>query len=164
MRARRRLFLGLGSNIGDRRDILVRTRHALEQELGPVLAASKIYETAAWGKIDQSDFLNQVIILGCKMTQYQVLRAILRTEAKLGRVRQDKWGARSIDVDLLFYGELVYESSDLTIPHPFISQRRFILAPLAEIAPDFIHPTLNISMRSLLQKCEDQSAIKVFEP
>lgn len=163
MRAKRPLFLGLGSNLGDRKDSLVRAKYGLERELGPVIKASQYYETAAWGKIDQSDFLNQVIVLECRLTPHEVLRKVLRQELKMGRVRQDKWGARSIDIDLLFYGELICEMNDLSLPHPYISERRFILAPLVELAPNFIHPILNKSMQTLLQQCADHSAVNLFD-
>lgn len=161
MRAKRSLFLGLGTNLGDRKDNLVRARRGLERDLGPMVRASRIYETAAWGKIDQSDFLNQVIVLKCSLSPQEILHRALALEIELGRVRKEKWGARSIDIDLLFYDDYCVESENLILPHPFISQRRFILAPLVEIAPEFIHPKMQKSMSELLENCTDQSAVKI---
>jgi len=162
MRAKRQLFLGFGSNLGDREDAIARARHAIKKRIGPILKASAIYETAAWGITDQSDFLNQVVVYECLLSPFEVLQEILRQELRMGRSRTQKWGARTIDIDILFYQDLKVYNPKLVIPHPFISERKFILVPLVEIAADFCHPATGITMKNMLHNCMDTSLVKKY--
>lgn len=157
------VFLLLGSNLGDSRQQLSAARLRLEQEVGKILKQSGIYKTAAWGKTDQPDFYNQVIELSTTLDAYQVLDKILSIETELGRVREEKWGSRLIDIDILFMGEMCIDSPRLKIPHPGIAERKFTLVPLAEIAPDFQHPILNKKMFTLLRECTDPLPVDVVD-
>ncbi|MEO1054155.1 MAG: 2-amino-4-hydroxy-6-hydroxymethyldihydropteridine diphosphokinase [Bacteroidota bacterium] len=149
------IFLLLGSNIGDRISNLQRAQTLIGTNQCKVLRYSKIYTTAAWGKTDQPDFLNQVLEVSTSLAPLQLLETILQIEQTMGRRRIEKWGERIIDIDILFYGRQILDTSKLQIPHPHIAERRFTLVPLVELAPGFVHPVLNLSNTSLLNKCSD---------
>ncbi|NOT76913.1 MAG: 2-amino-4-hydroxy-6-hydroxymethyldihydropteridine diphosphokinase [Cyclobacteriaceae bacterium] len=156
-----RAFLLLGSNQGDRRQYIDAAFLEIHS-LGSDAYHSSMYETAAWGKEDQSPFLNQVVVLTTGLSPEDLLRAILSIESGLGRIRMEKWGSRTIDIDILFYGEEIISQPDLVVPHPAIAQRRFTLEPMAELVPEMIHPVLKKSMRQLLDECTDTlPAIKI---
>ncbi len=154
------IFLLLGCNIGDR---IQRFREAEEQlalRQVYVLQRSSMYETAAWGPIPQDDFLNCVIQVLTKHPPLELLEIILETEEAMGRKRTEKWGPRLIDIDILYYNDEVIRTDALSIPHPFIPERRFTLEPLAEIAGDFIHPVLKKDQRTLLAECADPLEVR----
>ncbi|PZR33762.1 MAG: 2-amino-4-hydroxy-6-hydroxymethyldihydropteridine diphosphokinase, partial [Azospira oryzae] len=125
-----------------------------------LLKESSLYQTSAWGKTDQPDFLNQVIEISYEGDPFLLLKSLLDIESKMGRVRIEKWGTRIIDIDILFYGNTIVNGSDLRVPHPQIPYRRFTLIPLVEIAPDFIHPVLHQSNTQLLHECTDLLEVK----
>ncbi|MBS1488787.1 MAG: 2-amino-4-hydroxy-6-hydroxymethyldihydropteridine diphosphokinase [Bacteroidetes bacterium] len=155
------VFLSLGSNLGDRMENL---RLAVEL-LAPVCAIKKkssVYETAAWGKTDQPDFLNIVIEVATRLTPLQLLHTIQETEKRMGRERNKKWEARTIDIDVLYFKNEISSHSELIVPHPYLAERKFVLVPLAEINPDFIHPLLQLSNAELLSRCKDQSEVRLF--
>ncbi len=154
------VFLLLGSNQGDSLQLLEVAKDRLTDALGAIDATSACYQTAAWGKSDQPDFINQVISVSTSLKPEQILHKILNIERNLGRVRVEKWGSRIIDIDILFYDSEIISQPDLTIPHPAISQRRFTLEPLAEIAPHFLHPVLNKTIKTLLAECKDPLMVK----
>jgi 2-amino-4-hydroxy-6-hydroxymethyldihydropteridine diphosphokinase len=158
-----KLYLLLGGNLGDRVLYLQHARESIARHVGSIRQYSKLYETAAWGKTDQPAFLNQVLELETQQTPEQVLQSINGIEQELGRVRQEHWGSRVIDIDILFYDDLVLQTQRLTIPHPQLHLRRFTLLPLAELAPDLVHPVLGASISSLLEECMDELEVKVFE-
>ncbi|MGK7389721.1 MAG: 2-amino-4-hydroxy-6-hydroxymethyldihydropteridine diphosphokinase [Candidatus Cyclobacteriaceae bacterium M2_1C_046] len=148
-------FLLLGGNV-DNPEITFKKALELFREKGiTVIKLSSCYRTAAWGIKDQPDFLNQVVQIETDLTPEQLLQVILSIEQQLGRKRQEKWGPRLIDIDILYYDQIVMNNEDLSIPHPEIENRRFTLAPLAEIAPDFIHPVNKKSQQQLLALCKD---------
>lgn len=149
------VFLLLGSNLGDRLANLRNAIQEIENRAGEVLKKSAIYQTAAWGKIDQPDFYNQVIQVHTDLSSYSLLEVILLIEKEMGRVRTEKWAARVIDIDVLYYGNQIMNTYDLVIPHPAIANRRFTLEPLAEVAPNFVHPVLQKSNAVLLLECRD---------
>lgn len=157
------IFLLLGSNLGDKKTVLANAREKINQEIGPVTQTSALYETAAWGKTDQPSFYNQVVEVQSSMPPEKILKKINAIEEHLGRVRHEKWGARIIDIDILYYNTTVLESEELTIPHPGIPERRFTLIPLVELAPDFIHPTLRKSNSQLLIACTDTLDVQKVE-
>lgn len=154
------VFLLLGANLGDRAATLGRAVELLRQRVGPVLKTSARYETAPWGLTDQPAFLNQAVEVETALAPLELLRTTQAIEEALGRVRREKWGARVIDVDLLFYGNEVFGFPELNIPHPFLPERRFALVPLAELAPHFVHPTLKKTVAQLLAECPDGSEVK----
>ncbi|MGN7889595.1 2-amino-4-hydroxy-6-hydroxymethyldihydropteridine diphosphokinase [Dyadobacter sp. 22481] len=159
MAATGQVFLLLGSNLGDRPQVLAAAREAIGEQAGSIAGQSAIYETAPWGITDQPAFLNQVIEISTSLLPEDLLRIILNIEHDLGRVRYERWGARVIDIDILYFGQTVLDSARLTLPHPRIQDRRFVLAPLAEIAPAFLHPLLQKTSSQLLEECPDTSVV-----
>lgn len=156
------VYLLLGSNLGDRQENLSIARNFVKN-ICSIMATSSIYQTQAWGNTEQPDFLNQVIQISFRKSPQQLLTEILAIENNMGRSRTEKWGARNIDIDILFFGRAVIHETNLVIPHPGIPLRRFTLLPLAEIAPGFIHPLLHENCAQLLGKCPDHSAVDLFE-
>lgn len=155
-------YIGMGSNLGKREDYLHRAATLLGKRAGQLVAVSSYYQTPAWGMDDAPDFLNAVLLLNTQLEPHELLRIMLDLEQELGRVRSNAVGYenRSIDLDLLFYDSLVIEQEGLSLPHPAIAKRRFVLVPLVELAPDLQHPTLKKSMQELLRACTDETAIK----
>lgn len=148
-------YLSLGSNEGNRQETLQKALVALELACGPIRAQSSVYETKAWGLQEQPDFLNMAVEMETMMDPYYLLDAIHGVERDLHRQRIVKWGQRTIDIDILYYGELVRDTPALIIPHAMLRMRRFVLVPLAEIAPDFVDPVTGQSVAELLAICPD---------
>ena len=159
MAATGQVFLLLGSNLGDRPQVLAAAREMIAGQAGSIVNQSAIYETEPWGITDQPAFLNQVLEITTSLLPEDLLRIILNIEHDLGRIRYERWGARVIDIDILYFGQTIMDSARLTLPHPRIQDRRFVLAPLAEIAPGFIHPVLQKTTSKLLEQCPDTSAV-----
>jgi 2-amino-4-hydroxy-6-hydroxymethyldihydropteridine diphosphokinase len=153
------LVLHLGSNLAWRNRQLLWARKLLREQLGPELRTSAIYETSAWGVEDQPDFLNQACLFETPLTPEQALATALEIEQQLGRQRIRHWGERCIDIDLIFYEQAIVHSPTLTLPHPWMHERRFVLAPLAEIVPDWKHPILQKTVTTLLAECEDRGIV-----
>lgn len=154
-----RIFLLLGTNLGDRRKNLRLALAELEHERVCLVRESSLYETAAWGNTNQPPFLNQALEVSSSLKPEPFLQLVLSIEKNLGRVRTVKWGERIIDIDILYYSDTILNSKDLTIPHAGIPARRFVLEPLSEIAPDFVHPVLQKTNLELLQICTDQLVV-----
>lgn len=154
------VVLLLGGNMGDRLYYLATAAVLLEKQLGPVVQRSAIYQTAAWGKKDQADFYNQVIICETEKSVAELMPLILAIEAQLGRKRSAKWDERTIDIDVLLIGDLIISTADLEVPHPRMQERRFVLMPLAQLLPDFLHPVLEKSIKDLLLSCPDLLPVK----
>ena len=148
-------FLLLGSNLGERAQVLKNAADIIDKKIGEVKIYSSIYETLAWGNEEQPAFLNQVIIVETSLKPEDLLITINDIEKELGRVRHKKWGERLIDIDILYFDESVISTENLTIPHPEISNRRFTLIPLIEIAANFVHPVNGKTQKELLVDCRD---------
>lgn len=146
------VYLLLGSNLGNRKEILDKAIKLLSQKVGVVILQSKDYETSPWGVTDQPDFLNLVVSIQTRLKPLQILEITQSIENQLGRIRKEKWGARLIDIDVLFYGNEIIDEPNLKIPHPLLQERDFTLSPLAEIAPDFVHPVLGKTILELREK------------
>ena len=157
-----KVFLGLGSNLGNRAENLLMAQELIEEKVGKILSKSSIYETAAWGITEQNAFLNQVLEIETIFSPNAVLHLVLKIETDMGRIREIKWGERSIDIDVLYYNNEIISTENLTVPHPFIQERKFVLVPLCEIAAAFIHPKLKKSNLELLKNCQDSGEIVVF--
>ena len=153
------IFLLLGSNLGKPTENLVSAKRLIAHRIGPLGRESSVYRSAPWGNVNQPEFLNQVIVAKTMLSPSESLRVVLEIELLMGRVRQVKWGPRLIDIDILFYDDQIVQSDDLTIPHPAMHQRRFTLTPLAEIAPQLMHPVLNKTMLQLLAECDDELTV-----
>jgi 2-amino-4-hydroxy-6-hydroxymethyldihydropteridine diphosphokinase len=156
------LYLLLGSNLGDRLSLLSEATALIVERVGEVLKLSPIYQTAPWGVIDQPAFLNQVLKVETALHPIDVLNVILKIEKQLGRERKEVWGARLIDIDILYYADVVVTMSDLIIPHPQLHHRRFTLMPLVEIAPNYVHPKLKKTNQELLENCEDDGTVSPY--
>ncbi len=155
------VYLALGSNLGDRQNFLTRAIDALSSEI-TLLRASHIYQTPPWGFTDQPSFLNQVVETETTLEPEALLKKLKIIERTLGRRETIRYGPRCIDLDILFFGNEVYSSDLLTIPHPMIPERAFVLVPMNELAPDFVHPQLDLSISALLANL-NQNDIEIYE-
>ena len=157
------LFLHSGSNQGQRLEYLTKANQMIEQVIGPILQSSAYYETEAWGKTDQADFINQAVEVETDLSPQQVLHQMLAIENELGRIRQERWAERCIDIDLLFYGQQIIEEINLEVPHPRLHLRNFVLIPMLEIAADFIHPVFNLSIEALYLQSKDRLEVRMLD-
>jgi 2-amino-4-hydroxy-6-hydroxymethyldihydropteridine diphosphokinase len=153
-------YLLLGSNLGDRKKYLRDALELIGLRLGNISALSSVYCTASWGKLDQPDFLNQVIALETLLSPNALLDGILKIEIELGRERNERWGSRKIDIDILLFESEIIAQPELNIPHPFLHERRFCLEPFCEISPGLIHPIFGKSMSQLLSELTDNLSVK----
>ena len=158
----RDVYLGLGSNLGDKRAHIVRAVELL-REISRVHQVSSLFKTEPVGNRDQDWFLNCAVEIETTLDPRQLLAAVLSIERKLKRIRKIKYGPRTIDIDILFYARHVVDESGLAIPHPRLHQRLFVLAPLREICPGFVHPVLEQSVRQLKARLQDQAAVERLE-
>jgi 2-amino-4-hydroxy-6-hydroxymethyldihydropteridine diphosphokinase len=155
-----KVFLLIGGNMGNRLQNLHRAIELLAATCGPVIQQSAVYETAAWGKTDQPAFLNQALALTTNLSAQELITTILSVEEEMGRLRMEKFGPRIIDIDILFFNDIIMQEPNLTIPHPQLQNRRFVLAPMQEIAPELVHPVLHKTIDQLLKECKDELAVR----
>ena len=160
-----RAYIGIGSNLGDRAGNLVLAVRGMMEASLCVTRLSSVYETEPISEIEQPPFLNMVAEIGNPLpTPQQMMARLLRIEFALGRIRDVKDGPRTLDLDLLMYGDLQSDTEFLKLPHPCLHQRKFVLVPLVEIAPRLIHPILKRSAAELLENVDDKSAIRRWVP
>jgi len=158
-----KFYLLLGGNMGDILQNLYQASELLNNECGTIVQQSSVYETAPWGNTDQQNFLNQAILLVTSLNAVELMTQILTIEEKMGRQRAEKYGPRIIDIDILFFNDSIIAHPTVTIPHPEVQNRRFALIPLAEIAPDLIHPAFGKSVTELLLKCTDPLEVFIYD-
>lgn len=156
------VYLGTGSNVGNRYGHLQEALWQANQHLGKVVLYSSVYETAAWGITDQAAFLNQVIKIETPFSPKVLMQKILETEKRMGRIRGEKWGPRIIDIDILLYNHLKINTDGLHIPHPQITNRNFVLLPLAEIAGTYVHPIQGKTIQALALQSADALQVKKY--
>jgi 2-amino-4-hydroxy-6-hydroxymethyldihydropteridine diphosphokinase len=155
-------YLLIGGNLGNREQNLARARKEIETRAGLIIEASALYQTAAWGKTDQPDFLNQVLKIETSLDAGGLIDQLLSAELAMGRHRNEKYGPRTIDMDILFFNDDIIDNKTLQVPHPRLQERRFALIPLAEIAGGKIHPVLGSSINELLANCPDKLPVYKF--
>lgn len=157
-------YLITGGNIGDRKKNLATAAHFIQTEIGNIERLSQIYETEPWGNTDQEPFYNQVLVVETALDAPGVMQKILLIEAKMGRVRTFRNAARIIDIDILFFNNDIVNEQNLTIPHPEIANRRFVLQPLNELAPGLVHPLYAQTIHELLRICTDPLKASPLRP
>jgi 2-amino-4-hydroxy-6-hydroxymethyldihydropteridine diphosphokinase len=154
------VYIGLGSNRGDRMAHLEKAMERIADRIGKICLKSSVYATEPWGYEDDRFFLNMALEVETLLSPASILLEIRSIEQELGRIRGVQgYQGRTIDIDILFYNDLVIRSTDLVIPHPLLQERKFVLVPLAEIAGNYIHPVFNKSVATLLNECPDQKQV-----
>jgi 2-amino-4-hydroxy-6-hydroxymethyldihydropteridine diphosphokinase len=157
-----RVYLLLGSNIGNRKETLRKANKLIAQNTAVILSSSGVYESAAWGFKSNNYFLNQVLLIETEYSPQHLLSEILNIENILGRVRKSKhYESRVIDIDILLYDDKIVEDINLKIPHPQLHKRNFALVPLVEIAGEFIHPGFKKTIKEILEECNDNLWVKI---
>jgi 2-amino-4-hydroxy-6-hydroxymethyldihydropteridine diphosphokinase len=153
-------YLITGGNMGRREEQLAFAAKLIEERCGAIIDRSSLYETAAWGKTDQDNFLNQALVVETMLSPRDLLNEILYIENLMGRDRAGKYGPRIIDIDIIFFNHNVINEPGLVIPHPEMARRRFVLEPLNQVIPAYIHPVLYKTVDELLTECNDQLPVK----
>ena len=154
-------LIAIGSNLGTPKKNCIEAIDIITSSPGiKTISKSSFYQTAPVGNTEQNWFINSVIKISTQLNPDILLAVLLEIESKMGRIRKEKWGPRIIDLDLLFYDNLIIKKKDLTLPHPEIQKRNFVLQPLNEIEENFIHPSLNKSINTLLKESKDNSVVK----
>jgi 2-amino-4-hydroxy-6-hydroxymethyldihydropteridine diphosphokinase len=159
------VFLGLGTNLGNREVNLAKAQELITKSIGRIDCRSGIYETEPWGFQSDSNFLNMVISVHTDLKPADLIKKIRHIEDQLGRIRNNQqYVSRTIDIDILLYRNIVINLPELKIPHPLIQDRRFVLVPLCEIAPKMIHPVLSKTFTLLLEECRDDREVRKYTP
>ena len=158
------LFLSMGGNLGNKSKIFDSTKRHIEAQIGQLAKISSIYESDSWGFHSRSLFWNQVVLVETRLSPENILTEIRIIEDHFGRRREPgKYRSRKMDLDILFYDDLIFNSEELTIPHPFIAQRNFVLEPLYEIAPEYFHPVLKEKISQIRLNCKDSLKVRKIE-
>ncbi len=154
------VYFSIGSNVGETHLNLTRSIELLEARVGVLVAKSSFLVTKPWGKTDQADFLNAALWFETTLLPYEILSVIQDIENQMGRIRMQKWGERLIDIDILLIDDCVVYGDILTIPHPFLHERLFVLIPLFEVNPELFHPVLNLSISELLKRLNNTTSLE----
>ena len=155
-------ILLIGGNLGNRSRNLQKASELIAATAGEIVKISALYQTAPWGAVEQPDYLNQSIMLRTSMDALTLLHTLLEIKRKIGRIHQEKWGSRVIDIDLIFYGNSIISLPDLKVPHPQMQFRQFVLVPLLEIIPGYMHPALHKTVSELAAICPDELPVKRY--
>jgi 2-amino-4-hydroxy-6-hydroxymethyldihydropteridine diphosphokinase len=150
-------YLSLGGNLGNTIEIFENSLKILAKKVGKITKLSAFYQTSAWGPVVQDDFINQVIELETMLSARELLAILLEVELEMGRKRKERWGPRSLDLDILFFGNEIISEENLEVPHPRLAERKFVLIPLSEIAPSYVHPVFQKTIQQLLLECQDDA-------
>lgn len=156
-----KVFLGIGGNIGDKHHNFTEVHRLIAAKMGPIIKSSSVYETPPWGFNAKFNFWNQVLLVETKLEAIEMLWRIQEIEDTFGRDKgTEKYASRQMDIDILYFNDEFMETEKLIVPHPLIQNRKFVLVPLVEIAPDLKHPLLRLTSVQMLENCKDQSVIK----
>lgn len=155
-------YLLIGGNEGNRETTLYQCVQMLRRTVGHVTNLSPVYETASWGNESLPAHLNQAVELDTEFEAAELLTHVLEIEHLLGRTRSEQWGSRKIDIDIIFFNQEVIHTPELQVPHPWMQLRRFVLQPLADIAADYVHPVLHLSVAELLKACTDDLSVQAY--
>lgn len=158
---RNKVVIGLGGNVGNVEQTLLKAIQEIENQIGEATAQSRIYETEAWGVTNQPLFLNQVIIVKTAYNAHKVLKICMLIEQQLGRIRikNKKWHKRVMDIDILFFNDEIINTLSLKVPHPYLHERNFVLVPLLDLMPNYVHPVLQQSITILKKECKDKMKV-----
>ncbi len=154
------VVLSVGCNMGDCSLTFLKASETLEKERINITKKSSLYQTGAWGNTDQNDFLNQIWVATTTLEPVELLVRLKMAEMQFGRMNREKWQPRPLDLDILFYDDLIFKEHELKIPHPQLAMRKFVLIPLAEILPEMIHPETKKTVLQMLDECNDNSTVK----
>ena len=155
------IYLSLGTNLGNKTENLEQAYRLIRERIGPILKTSSNFETEPWGFEHDSNFLNTAIEIITNLSPFDLLERCQQIEREMGRIKTKAgYEARIIDIDILFYHQQLIEDEKLIVPHPYIANRQFVLQPMAEIAPDFTHPTLQKNIAEILSDCPDKTSVK----
>jgi 2-amino-4-hydroxy-6-hydroxymethyldihydropteridine diphosphokinase len=154
-------YLSLGGNLGNTIEIFQNSMEILTKKVGKITQLSSLYQTAAWGPIPQNDFINQVIEVETYISAQELMDALLEIELQMGRIRNERWGPRTLDLDIIFFDDQIISTENLEIPHPRMTERKFVLVPMTEINPSFVHPKIQKTMDQLLLECEDECECRI---
>lgn len=159
-----KVFLGIGGNIGDKKENFRKVLHLIEKKIGSVISTSSIYETPPWGFRSDDLFWNQVLVVETRLEAEEILWRVQEIEDLFGRQRtEEQYASREMDLDILYFDDLWMETNTLIIPHPKLHERKFVLVPLVEIAPDYKHPLLRLTSLEMLENCRDESMIRKID-
>jgi len=163
MAGKQTIYIHTGSNLGDRISYMTQACEMIAKHIGEISNKSRLYETEAWGMKDQPDFINQALEVQTELAPEEVLDLIKKIEKEIGRQENKKWHERIIDIDILFFGDEKVSTDRLKIPHPHCHERMFVLIPLMEIAGDFVHPNLDLTIEELYLECQDTLEVYLLE-
>ena len=156
-----KVYLCLGGNIGDTRNYLQNAVAMIGRRIGRIVSQSAIYQSEPWGFNAEQMFLNQVVVAETELEPHAVLELCLQIEAELGRTRSGNgYEPRTIDIDIVFFGNRIIDQPDLQVPHPLMHRRNFVLRPLCDVAADFVHPVFGLTVKQLAAICDDKAVVK----